>query len=64
MVIVPALPCRQIESVWRCVLHPIASRTRKDMNSRSGRNRSAIEAHDEAGVFYGVCTLIQILEGS
>jgi hexosaminidase len=28
-----------------------------------GQEQIAIEAHDEAGVFYGVCTLIQILEG-
>ena len=29
-----------------------------------GPEQISIEAHDAAGVFYGVCTLIQILEGS
>ncbi len=29
-----------------------------------GPEQISIEAHDAAGVFYGICTLIQILEGS
>ena len=29
-----------------------------------GPEQISIEAHDAAGIFYGVCTLIQILEGS
>lgn len=31
---------------------------------RIGPGSITLEAHDEAGLFYGVCTLIQILEGS
>ena len=58
----PAVPPEVIGLVLR--LNPDRVTHPQGYELTIGPEQINIEAHDAAGVFYGVCTLIQILEGS
>ena len=51
-----------IKLAWRCVSAPDRITQPQGYELTIEPERITLAAHDEAGVFYGVCTLIQLLE--